>query len=104
MFLTPQSGTGGALRFVITTNGGAGEQQINCSATLTTGVWHQVAVSLSSGVGTLYLDGVSVGSKNLTLTPLNLGSTVSNYLGKSQYPDPYLNGSLDEFRIYNVGL
>ena len=40
----------------------------------------------------------------MTLNPSSLGSTANNYLGKSQYPDPYLNGSIDEFRIYNVGL
>jgi hypothetical protein len=40
----------------------------------------------------------------MTLKPSSLGSTVSNYIGKSQYPDPYLNGALEEFRIYNVGL
>ncbi|HUZ06919.1 MAG TPA: LamG domain-containing protein, partial [Candidatus Paceibacterota bacterium] len=105
MFLTPQNGTSGKLRFAITTNGGGNEQQINCGSTLSTGVWHQVAVSLSSGTGILYLDGVAVGTNSgMTLNPSSLGSTANNYLGKSQYPDPYLNGSLDEFRIYNVGL
>jgi hypothetical protein len=29
---------------------------------------------------------------------------VNNYIGKSQYSDPYLNGSLDEFRIYKRAL
>jgi hypothetical protein len=29
---------------------------------------------------------------------------VNNYLGKSQYADPYLNGLFDEFRIYSVAL
>ena len=24
-----------------------------------------------------------------------------NYFGKSNWPDPYLNGSVDEFRVYN---
>jgi enterochelin esterase-like enzyme/regulation of enolase protein 1 (concanavalin A-like superfamily) len=105
MFLTPQNGSSGTLRFGITTNGGGNEQQINCSSTLSTGVWHHVAVTLKAGTGVLYLDGVPVGTNSgLTLSPASLGSTGNNFLGKSQYPDPYLNGSLEEFRIYNVGL
>ena len=105
MFLTPQNGSSSTVRFAITTNGGANEQQINCSSTLTTGAWHQVAVTLSEGTGILYVDGVAAGTNSgMTLKPSSLGSTVSNYIGKSQYPDPYLNGALEEFRIYNVGL
>ncbi len=105
MFLTPQCGGSGTVRFAITTNGGSNEQQINSSSKLSTGARHQVAVTLNSGTGILYVDGVAVGTNSgMTLNPSSLGSTVNNYLGKSQYPDPYLNGSLDEFRIYNVGL
>ena len=105
MFLTPQNGGSGTLRFAITTNGGGAEQQINCSSTLSTGAWHQVAVTLSGTTGILYLNGVSVGTNSgMTIKPSSLGDTVNNYLGKSQYPDPYLDGSLDEFRIYNAAL
>jgi hypothetical protein len=105
LFLTPQNGSSGNVRFAVTTNGGGNEQQINCGSTLATGVWHQVAVALSGTNGILYLDGVAAGTNSgLTLNPASLGSTSNNYLGKSQYADPYLNGSLEEFRIYNVGL
>jgi hypothetical protein len=105
MFLTPQNGSSSTVRFAITTNGGANEQQINCSSTLTTGAWHQVAVTLKAGTGILYLDGVPAGTNfGLTLNPSSLGSTGNNYIGKSQYSDPYLNGSLEEFRIHNVAL
>jgi hypothetical protein len=105
MFLTPQNGITSSLRFAITTNGAGGEQQINCSSTLSTGVWHQVAITLNSGTGILYVDGAAVGTNSgMTITPSGLGSTANNYIGKSQYADPYLAGSLDEFRIYNVGL
>ena len=37
-------------------------------------------------------------------TPGLLGATANNYLGKSQYNDPYFNGSINEFRIYNTAL
>ena len=105
LFLTPQNGNTGTLRFSMTTNGGGNEQQINCGSVLTTGVWHEVAVTLNGGTGVLYLDGAAVGTNaGLTLNPAILGSTANNYLGKSQYPDPYFDGQLDEFSIYGSGL
>jgi hypothetical protein len=106
MYLTPQNGGTGMLAFGITTNGSGNEQVIYTASILSTGVWHQVAVTLSGATGILYLDGVAAGTNSsLTLNPLILGGTVNNYLGKSQSgSNPYLNGSLDEFRIYNVGL
>jgi hypothetical protein len=105
MFLTPQNGGDGRLRFAITTSGGGGEQQINCSSTLNAGVWYQVAVTLNGNTGVLYLNGLPVGTNNaMTLNPAMLGSTGNNYLGRSQYSDPYFDGQMDEFRIYNAGL
>jgi hypothetical protein len=116
LYLTPQNSSSN-LQFAITVPGSGGEQTITSSATMSTGVWHQVAVTLSGntgvpgisgfgGSGALFLDGVDVGfTENLTLNPASLGSTANNYLGKSQYSsDPYLNGSIEEFRIYNGAL
>jgi len=40
----------------------------------------------------------------MTLKPMSLGSTTQNYIGKSQYSDPYFNGLVDEFRIYSGAL
>ncbi|HKI68642.1 MAG TPA: LamG domain-containing protein, partial [Verrucomicrobiae bacterium] len=103
--LTPQNGTTRTLRYAITTASNGGEQQINCNSTLTTGNWHQVAVTLSAITGILYLDGAPVGTNiAMTLNPSSLGRTSNNYLGKSQWPDPYLDGQIDEFRIYSVAL
>jgi endoglucanase len=103
LYLTPRNGLSGTLQFGMTTNGSA--EQINCAATVSTGAWHQVAVTLSSGVGVLYLDGVAVGTNSsLTINPSSLGSTMNNWIGKSQYAVPSLNGALDEFRIYRDGL
>ena len=105
MYLAPQNGTTLTLRYAITTGGNAGEQPITNSATLTLGVWHQVAVTLNGSTGILYLDGAPVGTNSaMTLAPSGLGITTNNYIGKSQWVDPYLNGSLEEFRIYSVGL
>ena len=40
----------------------------------------------------------------MTLKPSNMGSTTQNWIGRSQFNDPYLNGRVDDFRIYNKAL
>ena len=103
MFLVPSAGS--TIRFAITTSGSGGEQRINGTASLPTGVWKHVAVVLAGSTGTLYVDGVQVGQNTaMTLTPASLGNTTLNYLGKSQYADPNLDGQIDQFRIYNRAL
>jgi len=105
MFLTPQNGSAGVLRFAITTNGPGGEQQINGASALATGVWSHVVVTLKGNLAVLYLNGVAVGTNRaMSLTPSSLASSSNNYIGKSQWPDPYLNGLIDEARIYRVAL
>jgi fibronectin type 3 domain-containing protein len=105
MFLTPQNGGTGKLRFAISTSGGGGEQQINTAYAFTPGVWTHVAVTLSGSTGTLYVNGASVGTNAaMTLNPSSLGVTTQNDIGKSQYSDPYLDGQVDEFQIYGRAL
>ena len=51
----------------------------------------------------LYLNGVRVGSSDLfTNSPVVVGSTTNDWLGRSQFSgDPYMSGSINEFRIYD---
>ncbi len=108
MFLTPNSGVG-TLRFAIATNatgGGAGESLVEAPSSLPGG-WHHVAVTIDSATGAmnLYLDGSVVDSGTTDTLPSDLGNTTQNWIGRSQYTtDPYLTGSVDEFRIYNRAL
>jgi alpha-L-fucosidase 2 len=103
MYLAPASGSG-LLRFAITTGSADGEQAIEGPA-LSPGVWHHVAVIRSGSSGTLFVDGEPVGTNEaMTLRPSHLGNTTRNYLGKSQWPNPYLNGRLDDFRVYRRAL
>ena len=104
MFLTPLSDAG-TLRFAITASGAANEAQINADP-LPVGVWTHVAVTYGSGTAVLYVNGEEAG-RNAAVhrTPGDFGNHIrANYLGRSQYSDPYLKGSIDDFRIHGETL
>jgi hypothetical protein len=52
------------------------------------------------------VDGVQVGQNTaMTIKPSDMGATTQNWIGRSQYSsDPYLNGYVDDFRIYTRAL
>jgi glucose/arabinose dehydrogenase/mono/diheme cytochrome c family protein len=107
MFLTPRADSGtGPIRFALTLGGGGGsEQRVNGITALPVNTLRHVALTLEGNVAILYVDGSPVGSNTtMTLTPASMGSTTQNYVGKSQYNDPFFDGSIDEFRIYDVAL
>ena len=104
MFMTINGG-GAGLRFAITTGGGGAEQQLTGGGQLPLNTWSHVAVTLSGTTGTLYLDGTPVATNpNMTLHPSSLGSTNQNWIGRSQFPDPFLNATVDDFNIYDLAL
>jgi hypothetical protein len=108
MFLSPNSSSG-TLRYGITT-GGSGQEQLVDAPALTTGSWHQVAVTQAvtgkNATVTLYVDGaLVVNTQGITLTPSALGTTSQDWIGRSEFPnDPYMNGQVDNFRIYSRAL
>jgi hypothetical protein len=101
LFLTPSSGSG-TLRFAITTNSNGAEQLVQTSP-LPVGQWEHVAVTCSSGAMRLYTNGVLAATSAMNIVPANFNPAL-NFLGKSQWPDPLFNGSLDEVYIYNYAL
>jgi hypothetical protein len=106
MFLTTQYGTGGSaakLRFGIRTSTVA-EQSVSGTIALVAGTWTHVAVTRSGSTVSLYVNGSLAGSGTIALNPSDLGVTTQNYLAKSQFNDPYFNGSLDDFRLYSQAL
>ncbi|HMG57363.1 MAG TPA: arabinofuranosidase catalytic domain-containing protein, partial [Kofleriaceae bacterium] len=104
MFMTVNGG-GAGLRFAITTGGGGAEQQLTGGGQLPLNTWSHVAVTLSGTTGTLYLNGAPVATNpNMTLHPSSLGNTNQNWIGRSQYPDPFLNATVDDFNIYDLAL
>ncbi len=104
MFLTPNAGGAPGLRFAITTGGGGAEQRITWDQQLPTG-WHHIAVTLAGTTGTLWVDGVPVVTNpSITLSPADMGNTTNNWIARSQYNDPLLNGAVDDVNIFDRAL
>jgi len=115
MYLTPNGNTG-HLQFTIRTaqpDGGTFTREditdgtpTGTPTTMSTGVWWHVAVVLDSAGGHLYLNGNQVGSTTpITMRPPSLGNTPNDWIGRSEFvANPYLDGAIDEFRIYNRAL
>ena len=104
MYLTAVSGSGdirGAY------NLGSGEQLVYTSMRPTVGVEHHVVWTQDGNaqITSIYVDGVlKAQDTGFTFTPAAVGSTENDWLGRSQYNDPYLNGSIADFRIYRGAL
>lgn len=105
MFLCPR-GDSGKPRFAVSTTYGHNEQSIDANSEFPKHEWAHLAVTLSGKTGTLYLNGVAVGSNPaIDFPPFQLGKTDRNWLGRSQHPtDPFLDGAIDDFRIYDGAL
>ncbi len=105
MFLTPRA-SDGKPRFSITNSAGFGGRDIAGNTALPVGQWVHVAVTLSGKTGTMYVNGNVVGTNtSISFAPFRIGRTTQNWIGRSQYgADPYLNGKLDDFRIYHGAL
>jgi len=103
--LTTQNGTN-QVRFVIRTGGV--EQPINTTLILSLAAWHHLVVVLPEGspyTGLLYVDGALVATNTaMTFHAVDLGATVNNFIGRSQFADPYFAGSIDDFRVYRRAL
>ena len=106
MFLTAQASVSNGqstVRYAIK-NGGT-EQQVNYLYSFPLNSWTHFAITQSGDTARLYINGALVASNSaVTIKPSGLGLTSQNYIGKSQYNDPLLKGSVDEFKIFNTAL
>lgn len=87
-----------------TKDGYGAAQQVTADA-FATGVWKHIAVVMSGGGATIYLDGVAVAMVNPVSPPQALGNLDYAYIGKSQFSaDPFIDAQIDEFRVYGRAL
>lgn len=106
MYLTPSDSIG-MPRFGISIAGnGTHEFGIDGQVALPVDEWHHLAVVLGPSDVVLYVDGQPSGTNAaIALRPADLGSTPNNYIGRSQFSaDAYLDGAIDEFRVYDRAL
>ena len=105
LFLTVKAAQTGCLRYAIV-QGTSGEQQINTDFCPKASEWTHIVLVQQGTTGILYANGAEVGrNENLTLSPADLGYTTRNYIGRSAHTvDPYLQGIVDDLRIYDCAL
>jgi beta-xylosidase/uncharacterized protein YjdB len=110
LFTGPRNGAG-ALFSAITTGSWQTESSMRHSGALPGGAWKHVAVTVDSAAKTaiMYLDGVEIARvTDVNVKPSDLydaTKSYSGYIGKSLYAeDPYFNGEVDDFRVYDRAL
>lgn len=106
LYMTPSNGSGMEVGFTTTRWGNFyGDAAYRLTGpSMPVGTWTHVAFTLNGDTMTLYVNGVPVDSEfNDLIDPLH-GQPFC-YLGRSMWnADPYFNGRIDDFRIYNYGL
>ena len=103
IFLSPKSSQG-ETRFVFKNNGS--EQIVTAAPAMEkAGAWMHYAVTLSGSSAILYVNGEeAVRNDHVSIRPKDLGNTTQNYIGRSLWPDPYLDGQIDDFYVFNRAL
>jgi hypothetical protein len=106
MFLTVQANVSGGLstiRYGIKNT--TAEQSISYGYAFPLNTWTHLAITQSGSTVSLYINGeLATSNSAITLKPADIGNTNQNYIGKSQWNDPLLKGSIDEFKMYNRAL
>jgi len=96
------------VRFAITTAGTGGEAQVISDDPLPADAsWHHVAIVIDADAAelNLYVDGTLADTAATETLPSALGDTTNNWISRSQWTaDPYMEGAIDEFRIYDRAL
>jgi len=95
--------TTGTLFFQVIDASGATYVHITTSVQPPLNQWNHIAASIDSNRNaTLYLNGEVIGSDVASALP-PVATRSNNYVGRSNWSgDAYLNGSIDELRIYNT--
>jgi hypothetical protein len=85
-------------------DGSTQEAVIQSGTQLPTGVWKHIAMTASGPNYQMYIDGFPAAEVNggPVVTPGEMEPlSPASWLGKSRFPDPDLNGTIDELQIYD---
>jgi uncharacterized protein len=105
LYLTP-NGSSGTPDLELLTPGGSSRDVTDPSA-LTTGDETFMAITIKStgsddSAVAMYVNGTEVASGDIANQLSDLAPTTNNWLGQSEFAaNPYFNGSIDEFRVFN---
>lgn len=103
VYLALSGGTGGFPYMGVFTNNNGSPIISSASTQLPTNQWAHLAATLNGTTGTIYINGVNVGTGTLNVPP-NVIRT-NNYIGRSAYwaiGDQDADALFDEVRIWNV--
>lgn len=97
------AGSDGFVRFRIRSASLNKNQVLEGAEALPVDRWTHVAVTLGDTGASIYLDGAQIGQQApAAVRPSDRGATANNFIGRSPFAtDPFLDGQIDEFRIYN---
>jgi hypothetical protein len=98
IYLAPTDGAG--VHFAMVSPSGVFDLVSSTQPLAAGNTWHHVAVTVdTASLATIYVDGNAIGSATTHVPVSDFANVTDLWLGKSRFPDPYLNGSLDELRI-----
>jgi fibronectin type 3 domain-containing protein len=109
MYLVPNTGETSdgkqTIRFAIYSNGST-NSKLAYNYAWKDNTWTHIAVTQSGSTAKMYINGVFVAETTFDRSASDLGNTTNNNIGRSQRgsKDPYLKGSIDNFKIYNRAL
>lgn len=81
---------------------GVGNEGTVTAPALPAGPWKHIAVTTRGRDYRVYVDGVEAANAlTVPITPANIGTNSGNWIGRSRFPDPLLDGTVDDFRVYD---
>ncbi|MEI7921870.1 MAG: LamG-like jellyroll fold domain-containing protein, partial [Planctomycetota bacterium] len=83
---------------------GSTSSSLSFANVMTNNRWQHLAITMdSSGNVVLYRNGLRIGSGTVTQLPANISRSL-NYIGKSNWNDPYFAGQMSGFSLWNKAL
>ncbi|GAA3035196.1 family 43 glycosylhydrolase [Microbacterium dextranolyticum] len=93
-------------RTAITTSSAGGEANARSSQALDANRWYSLTSVIDGDADTIsfYVDGVLVSTGRTTLSPASITDQSLNAIGRSPWPDPFFQGKVSTFRVYDRAL